>query len=308
MMSIQTKEVKPTVSVIIPTYNRADLVVRALRSVLDQTYQNFEVIVIDDASEDNTRDAVKSFNDERITYIRQNENKGGSAARNRGIKVTKGKYIAFLDSDDEWLPEKLEKQVALFESVPLKVGAIYTGLVYIKEDNKQLGKRIPELEGDISKHVVFDNCVGPLSSGIVRKECLENCGLFDERLPACQDWDIWIRIAKKYDFAFLEEPLVKYNLDNEKITTNPKAKATGHRMILEKYLEDIKKNRQAHSNHIFVTAHYFLLSGESLKGNIEFLRAIFVYPFRPKYYLHLFFSLYGSHTYRKAAALKAILK
>jgi len=278
--------------------------VRALRSVLDQTYKDFEVIIIDDASEDNTGDAVKSFHDERVTYIRQKENKGGSASRNIGIKVAKGKYIAFLDSDDEWLPEKLEKQVALFESVPLKVGAIYTGLIYIKEDNKQAGIRVPELAGNISKHVVFDNCVGPISSGIVKRECFEECGLFDETLPACQDWDIWIRIAKKYNFAFLEEPLVKYHLDNEKITTNPKAKAAGHRMILEKYMQRIKKSKKYHSEHRFVIAHYLSLSGQIIEGRHEFVRAILIYPFRPNYYLYFGCSLFGPDMYKKIASIK----
>ncbi len=112
----------PTVSVIIPTYNRANLVSRAIKSVLNQTYQDFEIIVVDDCSEDNTEEIVKSFNDSRIRYIKHKKNKGGSAARNTGIKRARGKYIAFLDDDDEWLPSKLEKQIMLFEKLSKHYG------------------------------------------------------------------------------------------------------------------------------------------------------------------------------------------
>jgi len=99
-----------TVSVIIPTYNRAHLVGRAIRSVLNQTYQDFEIIVVDDCSTDNTEEIVKGFNDHRIRYMRHDRNRGGSAARNTGIKASQGKYIAFLDSDDEWLLKKAESR------------------------------------------------------------------------------------------------------------------------------------------------------------------------------------------------------
>ena len=104
------------VSVIIPTYNRAKLIKRSILSVLNQTYQNFEIIVVDDGSADDTKSVVESFNNPKIRYIRHDINKGQSAARNTGIKNAKGKYIAFQDSDDEWLPEKLEKQMSCFES------------------------------------------------------------------------------------------------------------------------------------------------------------------------------------------------
>jgi len=106
----------PTVSVIIPTYNRAHLVGRSIQSVINQTYQDFEIIVVDDGSTDNTEDIIKEFQkkDKRIKHIKHNKNKGGSAARNTGIRAARGEYIAFLDSDDEWMPTKLEKQTSYF--------------------------------------------------------------------------------------------------------------------------------------------------------------------------------------------------
>jgi len=136
-------EKNPTVSVIISTYNRAHLIGRAIQSVLNQTYQDFEVIVVDDGSTDNTEEIVKSFNDPRIRYIRHEKNKGAAAARNTGIKAARGKYIAFQDSDDEWLPEKLEKQMKVFENAPPEAGVVYTDMQRINEDGEhywEMGK------------------------------------------------------------------------------------------------------------------------------------------------------------------------
>lgn len=124
---------KPTVSVILPTYNRAHLVGRAIQSVLDQMYQDFEIIVVDDGSGDNTEEIINGFTDTRIRYVKHQKNKGGSAARNTGIKLAKGKYIAFQDSDDEWLPDKLEKQMKAFKKASDEVGVVYTGFHRIKD-------------------------------------------------------------------------------------------------------------------------------------------------------------------------------
>ncbi len=126
-------EKRPTVSVIIPTYNRAHLLGRAIESVLDQTYQDFEIIVVDDASADETEEVVKSFGDDRINHIRHQKNKGGSAARNTGIKAARGEFIAFLDSDDEWVPKKLEKEIDRLQTLSNEVGVVYSGFCCVKQ-------------------------------------------------------------------------------------------------------------------------------------------------------------------------------
>jgi glycosyltransferase involved in cell wall biosynthesis len=183
---------KPAVSVIIPTYNRAHLIGRAIQSVLDQTYQDFEIIIVDDGSTDNTEVVLKKFQnkDERIRYIRHDKNKGGSTARNTGIKAARGRFIALLDSDDEWLPEKLQKQLEVFESSPPEVGVVYTKTYhrankkiypFSKEEQKD-GMIFQDLLNlDISK-----NC-GQTSTLLIKKECFEKVGLFDERFPRQQD-------------------------------------------------------------------------------------------------------------------------
>jgi len=120
-------ENKPAVSIIIQTYNRRQSIGRSIKSVLNQTYRDFELIIVDDGSTDNTKELVADFNDERIKYVRHEENKGEAAARNTGIKAARYDYIVYQDSDDKWLPEKLARQIELLENASPEVGVIYTG-------------------------------------------------------------------------------------------------------------------------------------------------------------------------------------
>ena len=131
----------PTVSAIILTYNRANLIEKAIKSVLKQTYQDFEIIVVDDGSTDNTGEIIRGFKDKRVKYIKKyKENKGSSVARNIGIKVARGKYIALLDSDDEWLPEKLDKQIKILQDGSPELGVVYSNSYYIDENGKNMNK------------------------------------------------------------------------------------------------------------------------------------------------------------------------
>ena len=170
---------KPTVSVIIPTYNRAHLVGRAIQSVLEQTYKDFELIVIDDGSNDNTEYIIKEFQkkDKRIKYIAYKKNKGGSAARNAGIKSSKGEYIAFLDSDDEWLSEKLEKQIRLFSSMPAKVGVIYCGRYDFDDDTGIERLRSCLFEGDV-RIELFRGWCPSTTLLMIRRQCFDAIGFF----------------------------------------------------------------------------------------------------------------------------------
>jgi len=200
-----------TVSVIIPTYNRAHLISRVIQSVLDQTYRDFEMIVVDDGSTDNTAEIVNGFNDSRIRYIRHDKNRGAAAARNTGIKAAIGSYIAFQDSDDEWLPTKLEKQLMAFSNASSKVGVIYSGLWRIEKNNKiyigypyKKGK-----EGDLyHNHTILKNNFVYVPSMVVKKECFFKVGMFDEYLVTAEDMELMFRISKYYHFKYIEEPLV----------------------------------------------------------------------------------------------------
>ena len=144
----------PLVSVIIPTYNRKHLLKEALGSVFSQTYKNLQVIVVDDGSTDNTQDIISDFKDKRITYIKQGH-RGASSARNKGIENAKGEYTAFLDSDDRWLPTKIEKQMDVFKNSKVNPGVVYCGIEYMDENGKKIrGERLPAYRGNIFLHLL----------------------------------------------------------------------------------------------------------------------------------------------------------
>ncbi|OGM08897.1 hypothetical protein A2159_02760, partial [Candidatus Woesebacteria bacterium RBG_13_34_9] len=230
-------EKAPTISVIIPTYNRALTIKRAIDSVLNQTYQDFEIIVIDDRSTDNTEEVVKIFNDEKLKYIRHEKNKGGSAARNTGIKVAKGEYIAFLDSDDEWHPEKLQKQLNLFNNLDKEFGVIYCGFQGVNEFGKVFKYVIPKHRGYITLKLIEGNCVGTLSIILAKLSYINSINGFDEDLDSCQDWDLYIRLSKICKFDFVPEVLVNYTYSKklECIGNKKEAVKSGHDLILIKH-------------------------------------------------------------------------
>ena len=192
----------PGVSVIIPTHNRASLVNRAVRSVLDQTYVHFELIVVDDASTDNTQDVINSFADIRIVYVRHSENRGVSAARNTGIKAAQNKYISFLDDDDELLPAFLEKQVDAIKNSDGRVGVVYADL--ITEFDGVYRRSIIKKEGDIHKDVMRLMFDLPMQTLLIKASCFEVTGLFDEDFTTAEDIDMVIRLSRHFHFIHID--------------------------------------------------------------------------------------------------------
>ncbi len=224
----------PKTSVIIPTYNRAHVLGRAVHSVLRQTQRDIEIIIIDDASTDHTDEVVKTINDDRILYIKHNERKGASSARNSGIDIARGEYVAFLDSDDEWIEDKLERQLEVFYRSPETLGLVYSGCVEIagsKEDRPV----IPKVRGSILKNLLVNNCVGYMVTPLVRRECFSKAGLFDDGLPGSQDWDMWIRIAQHYTIDFVSDVLVRVYPQEDGIMRNSAGAVSAHKRILQKY-------------------------------------------------------------------------
>lgn len=284
----------PTVSVIIPTYNRANLVGKAIKSVLSQTYQDFEIIVIDDGSTDNTEETVKSFNNFKIRYICHSDNRGISAARNTGIRASRGEYIALLDSDDEWLPEKLDKQIKILQDGPPELGVVYSDLLYIDENGKNMNKlRNPKKEGYIYEDLLGENCIGPPSTLLIRKECFHKVGLFDDLVNGMEDWDLSIRIAKYYRFSHIKIPLMKYRLHSNQISKNLRVKNIAAKRILVKYASELEIRRVAHSKHYFHIGNRFCHMGKTKEGQRYLLKAISLYPFYIRYYICMFGSLFG---------------
>lgn len=298
-----------TVSVIIPTYNRAHLVGRAIQSVLNQTYQDFELIIVDDGSTDNTDDIIKEFQkkDKRIKYIRHEKNKGGSAARNSGIKVSRGEYIAFLDSDDEWFIEKLKRQMKFFKNASPEVSVVYTGFIYKDELGGNTCKQyIPKKRCYIYEDILAENCVGTTSTVLIKRKCFEKVEIFDENLPSCQDWEMWIRIAKEYQFDFIEDPLVTYHIHKSRISTDLEAEIKGITIIINKFSGEFILRRKIYSQHCFNIGHLYCHTGNMKKGKEYFLKAIKFYPFNLKYYIYLSSTLFASNIYIKLARIKKL--
>ena len=206
-----------SVSVIIPSYNRAHLLPRCLNSVISQNYAPFEIIVVDDGSTDTTR-SLAQRDYAGIKLISQT-NKGVSAARNAGIRAAKGDWLAFLDSDDTWSPGKLGRQLQLIEKSPGS-NVVHTDEIWIRNGvriNPQRKHR--KYGGSIFKYCL-PLCVISPSSVIIHRSVFEQVGLFDETLPACEDYDLWLRICARMPVLFIHEPLItKYGGHSDQLST-----------------------------------------------------------------------------------------
>ena len=289
-------------SIIIPTYNRAYIISRAIQSVLNQTYRDFEVLVIDDGSTDNTSEIVKSFNDKRLRYIRHGENRGVAAARNTGIMSAEGKYIAFQDSDDEWFPEKLEKQMAVFTTTSPQIGVMYTGFLLIEGNTKTRipSSKVTKKEGNIYNSLLRGNFVSPGAS-IVKRECFTKAGMFDEHYVPLEDWEFWLRISRHYHFKCVDEPLlITYHMPDS-ISSNQNAALRAHRLILEKYYEDIKKDKKTLAIYFSKIGDLLCFNGELNQGREYLLKAFTAFPLNVKPMMAVLASLLGQNGYDRAA-------
>lgn len=232
------------VSVVIPTYNRAYVIERTIRSVLSQTYDALEVVLVDDGSTDNTEEVVNGIQDTRLVYVRLDENSSTAGVpRNRGIEAARGEYIAFLDSDDEWMPEKLKKQMDKFNSASSEVGVVYCGYSCV---NRQTGKVIidylPNAQGDVFQLAVEGRLRMSTDTPLIRRECFKKVGVFDTTLLGSEDWDMWIRLAQHCEFDYVPEVLAIYYVYGEQKSANLERQIQGYEIITDKYKEYLTGN------------------------------------------------------------------
>ncbi|HOS82944.1 MAG TPA: glycosyltransferase [Methanolinea sp.] len=209
---------KGLVSIIIPTYNRASFLIRAIESIFDQTYKNYEIIIIDDGSTDSTKDIMSKYLN-NVNYIRILHSGIPAIARNIGIKHSKGEYIAFLDSDDYWCKDKLKKQLKLFNKNK-NLGLVCSNAYKINENSKNI--YFPKKRDNIKKSIfdlIEDNFV-ITSSCIIRKNILQSSGLFCEQnyLKGIEDYDLWLRIGLISEINYIEEPLCYYTIHNKQLS------------------------------------------------------------------------------------------
>jgi cellulose synthase/poly-beta-1,6-N-acetylglucosamine synthase-like glycosyltransferase len=223
----------PRVSVIIPTYNRAHMLREAVDSVLCQTFKDYEIIIIDGFSTDDTEAVVNSYHDRRIKYYKNQNNGIASINRNFGIEKSRGEYIAFLDDDDLWLPEKLEKQVKLLDSNK-KLGLVYSDCFIINANGTIRKKSYltgrPLLRGASLTKLLRFNFI-PTLTVVIRKKVLEKVGVFDPSRKFCEDYDLWLRISQFYSIDHVNQPLAKYRINRESLT---------YRSLPLVYIQDFK--------------------------------------------------------------------
>ena len=275
----------PLVSIIIPTYNRAHTIERALRSVTKQSLQDFEILVVDDASTDNTAAVIHQFADPRIQYFRHEENRFAGAARNTGMEAATGKYIAFLDSDDAWLPEKLERQVGLLEGADQDCGCSYTGAIINSESGlKKHTIYQPSWHGDALQAYLLDKFVIWTPTFLFRSELLQQTGPFDTALIRAEDIDLYLRILQQCRLSCVPEPMVELFLDASKQVADVPEKCDW--ILLNKHRELIKKqglflSRHIYANYKFRIGERYLNEGSIYKGIKNIGKAILQYPLLP---------------------------
>ena len=246
------------ISVIIPTHNRSETLVRAVNSVVNQTRAVDEIIVVSDGSTDNTAEVMQAFceKDSRIQFIEYHPGVNGNHARNVGIEKANGEYIAFLDDDDEWLPFKIEKSMAVFENNP-HAGLVYSGMSQIYDDIGFSYNTKPSQKGDLSKRIFVYNDIGGPGNTMLRKDVLIKAGLFDEKLQAQQDYDLWIRALECTEADFVRESCVKiYNsYVSNQISSNVNKYIKSKEAILKKYKDRIDKFDREYQNQIYASAN-----------------------------------------------------
>jgi glycosyltransferase involved in cell wall biosynthesis len=228
----------PLISVVIPTYNRAATIARALDSVVRQSHRPIEIIVVDDGSTDGTLRAIDGEHcPVPLTVVALGQNQGAAAARNHGIAMASGDYVAFLDSDDQWQPDKLERQLAALAEAGLEYGASYTGIASYAEDGRLCALSRATAEGDLRLALLNHNLVGSTSCMLARRTLLQQIGGFNASLRSCQDWDLWIRLAGHTRFACVAEPLTLLHIAREgRISSNGKARLSGHLQLYRTHL------------------------------------------------------------------------
>lgn len=238
-MSGKKNDMAPKVSIIVTCYNYGKYVAGCLESVKKQSFQDYEVIIVDDGSIDDSEQKIRPFlSDSRFMYVKQ-RNGGQANAKNRGIKESVGEFIAFLDADDMWVADKLEKQMVLFADS--QVGVVYSRVENIDENGVLLsmeegGEFLTLRSGKVTSYLFYDNFV-PFSSTVIRRICFEIFGGFDESLAMGIDWDLWLRFSTEFKFDYVDEPFLLYRVGHSgQMSKNLPERIRCADRIIEKFL------------------------------------------------------------------------
>lgn len=289
----------PKVSAIITTFNRADYLKKAIESVLNQTFTDFELLILDNSSTDNTESVVKSLGDNRLRYIKHKP-LGISQARNLAVRESTGKFISFLDDDDIWLPCKLEKQLEVFERGDKDLSLVYGGFVKINAAGKKVGIHKPVLRGNILRELLWqkDDFTGSASNPMIKKSVIDNLGGYDEQVTTGEDWELYLRLAEKDKIDFTSEfvALIRTH-SGPRLGDKLEETAQLEIKVLQRYgyIFDTAKRLKSFYNQKL--GGKYIRIGQVGKGRAYILNAIRLNPINVVAYFQLFLSLLGKDFY-----------
>jgi glycosyltransferase involved in cell wall biosynthesis len=277
------------VSVVLPTHNRPERLARAIGSALGQTYGNLEVIVVDDASRTDNRPIVDGFDDPRLRYIRLDQNQGAPGARNLGIMEATGKYVAFLDDDDEWLPDKLELQVADLKRKEGRFKVSYCIREFYDDDEKVVvGHSKTGWDGNHLQAFITGFIVPSTSCVVADKGCLDEVGGFRRDLPRLQDRELWLRLSEQYDFAFVDRVLVRMHLHGGgRISDDLPALLKSFAIMYEAHRRLLWKNPRSLGLFFLNWGYESQKAGDRSSARKLFMKSIVAFPFRKAPYVAL---------------------
>lgn len=283
-------------SVIIPTYNRPEKVCLSIKSVLEQTYQNIEIIVIDGSDNQLTTEQITKFNDTRIMYYKI-INKSAAHSRNTGLKMARGKFIAFNDDDDIWDPCKAERQIKCLES-DTKYTVVYSPFIKKIDGKNRLtpNDSIAQKSGDIFNNLLLQNFIGLPTVMLLKTSC-DNI-MFDERLTCIEDWEWLIRLARKNRFNFINQPLVNVSNTPESLNkSNYKIKAIAYHKIYLTHFTEINQIPLIHAKHLLSIGNNFYLAGQVKKGRKFIYQSLMIKHFQPVTFICYVLSYFGTNIY-----------
>jgi glycosyltransferase involved in cell wall biosynthesis len=304
------------VSVVVPSYNRPDVLLESLSSIEDQTYDDIEVVVVDDASSTPVEEVLDGFRSDfpyPLTVIRHDTNKGASAARNTGIQESEGEFVAFLDDDDMWEKGKMKKQVDRLHRAGDDAGVAYTGMRIVDGSGDTTRRHVETLEGDVTKELLRRNFVGSFSTVMVRTEAIEDAGLLDERFPCWQDIEWYIRLSEDWNFVAVPEPLVRIRQDEsrEHISDDfDQIRDTALELFAEKYQPLARSYGRLFEREFLgwlefrVGAYNALRTGRYASARRHLLNAVRYYPFVWQFWVYLVVALGGRPLYKAGRWVK----
>ena len=254
----------PLISVIIPVYNGETTIHETIQSVLNQTYSNFELLIINDGSTDKTLEVISSFKDSRIQVFSY-QNAGQGASRNRGLNQAKGEYVSFIDADDLWTVEKLEDQLTAMQQYP-EAAVVYSWTDYVNE----LGEFISHApqrfyQGNVYTRLLLSDFIGSGSNVLIRKSAILELNGFDQSLPPAEDWDMWLRLAARYPFTVVPKPQILYRVSPHSSSFNVLKMEAASLQVIERAMTQSPQPIN-HLKSIFLANRYKYLTWKTLEG------------------------------------------